>query len=164
MRHKSKQKSRKDYLISAKDYSSLVDCDPEYLISDYFERAWNNTKNPLFVWVGIKACQKYEIDFPDWIKIYLYDCSVALTTKKPQEGKKGAFFVSDALQTNKGGQGAAFISFHKYFEDFSIFQCYCDIKDNNWKISDEKVYEKVGDIFGVSPYTIQGRNKIFNKT
>lgn len=47
---------------------------PDFILPGSFA-AWSETGNPVFVWIAIDACSRENIEFPDWVRLYLADCA-----------------------------------------------------------------------------------------
>jgi hypothetical protein len=56
----------------------------DFILSGSFA-AWNETRNPVFAWMAIDACSRGNIEFPEWVRLYLGDCAQRMLSPDAEE-------------------------------------------------------------------------------
>ena len=135
---------------------------PEIFLSLDFERNWELTGNPLFVWGGILVCKTHKLELPYWILDYINQKAKQLTFEDFTKDKRASKTVYDLLGLNFGGSGTFFSQFQDFFvhsDAHLMVEEYLKKKPTPTKT---KAFEHVGEKLHQAPVTIRRWHKLIN--
>lgn len=130
-----------DY-FKRKDKEQTIDVHLSLCKSQYEE-----TGNPLYVWLAIFHSRKNNRPMKAWIRKYLGEVSENLLKIENPKGDTDVL-IKKALGIKTGNQ---FFEFHNSWKKAEVYdQIVEELKKNQKKKKDHSIYEKVGTRFGIS--------------
>jgi len=127
-----------------------------------FERNWELTSNPLFVWGGLMVCEAHGLEIPHWILDYIYQRAKKLSFHDFTNEKRASQTVYDLLGLNYEGSGTFFSQFQDYFvHDHAQFMVEEYLKKFP-TASKSQAFEHVGGKLHMAPETIKKWHKIID--
>ena len=97
---------------------------------------YQNTKNPLFVWVAFKSCRDNGQVIPDWVFEYFENVAsnlISLSEREKMSGHRAANEVYEALEMSQLSPRDIFDRFSLYKRNQNIVQRICNLLEDKKK-------------------------------